>query len=124
MAAITRVKMFMPSIFARCVEYEIIRFQTKLCGDEARHHLWDHLARLQKASRITKGTQLQCKTDLVLRAAATTYVFDVIISQSVMLQQGGFASRQVKKRCALPRRQNGSMGHVISFCVTGGAALT
>ena len=66
---------------------KVIRFQSKLGGQKTRHLIRDNLARFQQAARISKGTKLKRKTDLILRTTACANVSDVVIGQRVVLQQ-------------------------------------
>lgn len=97
--------MLAAGFFANRIRQQIIRLQAQLGRDETRHFLRDHLARFQQAPRTTKGAELKHETQLVFGAPSLPDVFDIVIRQGVVQQQGCLVSRQIDKRGTLPLRQ-------------------
>ena len=97
--------MLAAGFFANRIRQQVIRLQAQLGRNETRHFLRNHLARLQQAPRTTKGAELKRETHLVFGAPSLPDVFDIVICQRVVLQQGCLVSRQIDKRGTLPLRQ-------------------
>ena len=111
--------MLAPGFLTARVSHQIIRLQTELGRNEPRNFLRDHFARLQQASRIAQGTELERETHPVSGMSPGLDVVDVVIVQDVVRQPRGLVGGKVEMGSALARRQNGSVDHVAFAFLAG-----
>ena len=63
---------------------------------------------------VAQSAQLQGKAETVVWSASMTDVFEVVLGQGVMLEQGGLVGRQRQQRAALALGEDVASWHRIS----------
>ena len=87
-------KMLMAGLFPNRVVEKIITIETKLLTDEIHHVLRNQFVRCQNPSRLSRGTMLQSKSELVVRPATPPDMLQVYFTRDIILQELRFCSRQ------------------------------
>ena len=87
-------KMLMAGLFPNRMIEKIIAIETKLFTDEIHHVLRNQFVRCQNPSRIAQGTELQSKSELVVRPATPPDMLEVYFTRDMILQELRFSSRQ------------------------------
>ena len=109
------------------IPIQVFDAHAKLCGNEAKDVLGNHLHRRQNAPRISEGAELEREAQPVVCAAPQPDLLDVVVGQRVMAQQRGFVRGKVEQRRALAHAPDVSSWHVPSLrgpVVSAGAALS
>ena len=87
-------KMLMAGLFPNQMIEKIIAIETKLFTDEIHHVLRNQFVRCQNPSRLSRGTMLQSKSELVVRPATPPDMLEVYFTRDIILQELRFNSRQ------------------------------
>ena len=104
--------MFPPCLLPHRIAIEIFGAHTELCGNEAKDVRGNGLPHYQKPPRISKDTKLEREAQPVVSPAPHPDMFDVVVGQRVMAQQGGFVRGQVEQGRALARAPDASPRHI------------
>ena len=98
-----RDKVLLPGLAPCGVLEQGIPRDSELGTHELQHFLRNDLSGLQKAPRPAESAELECESKLVFRAPPGANMFDVVIRQRVVLQQGCLVRGQVENGSALAR---------------------
>jgi hypothetical protein len=107
--------MLVPRFLTRGIEEQVVAAQPELGRNELRHRRRDQLARRKHAARIAQDAELQRETETVVGTPALPDVPEILIAESVMLQQITLIDRQAEQRFALAIGQGYATRHICSF---------
>ena len=104
-------QVLMPGLLAGGVAGQIVRPYPKLRGQKACDWQRDDLARRQQPPGISKGAELQRKTEAIVGAATGMDDLQIVVCQRVVAQHRGVIGRQVEQYRPLAVGQNAASWH-------------